>query len=88
MWPWKKQIYLISFLFTLLFRKYYPSNIESEYSFKLKKKKKEKKRMFHSLELKQPIKSLRIKLLSLSMFFFSIKKILISPTLLLIQEAK
>lgn len=42
MWPWKKQMYLISFLFTLLFRKYYPSNIESEYSFKLKKKKKEK----------------------------------------------
>ena len=44
--------------------------------------------MFHSLELKQPIKSLRIKLLSLSMFFFSIKKILISPPPLLIQEAK
>ena len=44
--------------------------------------------MFHSLELKQPIKSLRIKLLSLSMFFFSIKKILISPLPLLIQEAK
>lgn len=85
MWPWKKQMYLLGFLFTLLFRKYYPSNIESEYSFKLKKG---KRRMFHSLELKQPIKSLRIKLPSLSMFFFSIKQILISPPLLLIQEAK
>lgn len=85
MWPWKQQMYLLAFLFTLLFRKYYPSNIESEYSFKLRKK---RKRMFHSLELKQPIKSLRIKLPSLSMFFFSIKQILISPPPLLIQEAK
>ena len=70
MWPWKKQMYLISFLFTLLFRKYYPSNIESEYSFKLKKK----KRMFYSLELKQPIKSLRIKLFPYPCFSFLLRK--------------
>lgn len=38
MCPWKQQMYLLAFLLTLLFRKYYPSNIESEYSFKLRKK--------------------------------------------------
>lgn len=84
---WAKTNVFVRFSAHCSFQKHTHLTLKVNIALSLKKKKK-KIEDFPSLALKHPIKSLRIKLPSLSMFSFSIKQILISPPPLLIQESE